>query len=113
MSKIRLFNQWLSPETETSIVIDPYTTHKYIFYTGVYHKDLFFRLWCLYPGESLGFPMYYVYGFSVYENGRILSPAKDKRFSGTHSMHFRQKEWSECYFETMAMMLSFIQCCSL
>lgn len=109
MSKIHLFGQWLSAETETSIVIDNYTTHKYTFYTGVYHKNLFFRLWRLHNYDT----PHYVYGFLVYEHGSILTPSKDKRFAGTYSMHFRQKEWSECYFDTIPMLVGFIQCCSL
>jgi len=109
MSRIHLFGQWLSFETETSIVIDKYTTHKYTFYTGVYHKDLFFRLWRLNTCDTSN----RVYGFSVYENGRILIPSKDRRFAGTHNMHFRQKDWGECYFATIPMLVGFIQCCSL
>lgn len=113
MSKIRLFDQWVSPDKATSIMIDQDTTHKYTFYTGVYYKDLFFRLWDLYPGDTMDFPIYYVYGFSVYENGRILIPSKDKRFATPYNIYFRQKDWSECYFETLTMLIVFIQSCSL
>jgi len=109
-AKIFLFGKPITPEHVSPILVNNVSCN-YTLYTPAYHNQSLFRVWCI---QQIGVERpRRAYGFSVYENGSIVLPSKDLRFKGTHKMHFRQKEWEECYFETMDKLTNFISTCSL
>ncbi len=109
-AKTILFGKPIAPEHVSPILVDNIPC-EYTLYTPAYHKESLFRVWCI-QQTDVQRPRR-AYGFSVYENGAIVLPSKDLRFKGTHKLHFRQREWAECYFDTMDKLTSFISTCSL
>lgn len=78
----------------------------HIYYTPVTYKQLLFMIWGVKNEDGIK------YTFSVYENGVILNPAKDVRFAEQHRRTFKSKEWLECYFNSLSLLIKFVISCS-
>lgn len=108
--KLCLCNQPFIQSITKDLVYEAYGETQHVFYEPIAYKGLWVHMWVVNVLRSDRYVdnKHERHFFSIYENGVLVNPDKDERFSNVYKARFCGKPWVECYFLYHMQLISFI-----